>query len=548
MTTGVARAAEPGGPSPDRSLTSLARVLDELGTTLLNLVVGEGRLSSSVGGVGIHDPHDDSPLPPASLVLGVGVHEPHQVAALLLQLGKADAVGLIVRTPLVIDETIRMASDVSGVALLALARGASWTQVAALLRSVLAETEVGGGRADSVIEMPAGDLFTLANAVSALVDAPITIEDLDSRLIAFSSGQDDLDPLRFETILGRRCPARFRTMLEERGVFTAIYRSAEPIRVEMPDVLPRIAVAIRAGDEVLGSMWAVTEALTDQRRTAFTEAAALVALHMLRQRAGADVHRRLRTDLVATVLGGGASAGEAARQLDLAAGPAVVLALCTLPADPPVPAARAEADLQRSSDAFALHLATVHPGSACGLVRGVVYGILPVPADAEDGEDRAVRIAHAFLQRTGERIAFGIGIGRTVRTVADLAQSRLDADRALRVVRSGRAAGPVVRISDVYAAALLLELSDLVAMDIGLPDGPIRRLIEYDAEHHSHLALSLRAWLDAFGDVNAAATAVHVHPSTFRYRLRRLTEVGGLNLDDGDQRFTAMLQLRLLDV
>jgi DNA-binding PucR family transcriptional regulator len=56
---------------------------------------------------------------------------------------------------------------------------------------------------------------------------------------------------------------------------------------------------------------------------------------------------------------------------------------------------------------------------------------------------------------------------------------------------------------------------------------------------------TLRAWLDAFGDVTTAAAAVFVHPNTFRYRLRRLAEVGGLDLNDPDARFAAMLQLRV---
>ncbi|MFD1050894.1 helix-turn-helix domain-containing protein, partial [Kibdelosporangium lantanae] len=52
--------------------------------------------------------------------------------------------------------------------------------------------------------------------------------------------------------------------------------------------------------------------------------------------------------------------------------------------------------------------------------------------------------------------------------------------------------------------------------------------------------------LDAFGDVIAAASALHVHPNTFRYRLRRLTEISGLDLTDPDARFAAMLQLRVV--
>jgi len=57
---------------------------------------------------------------------------------------------------------------------------------------------------------------------------------------------------------------------------------------------------------------------------------------------------------------------------------------------------------------------------------------------------------------------------------------------------------------------------------------------------------TLRAWLDAFGDVNAAAAAVYVHPNTFRYRLRRLADVGGIDLGDPEARFAAMLQLRVV--
>jgi DNA-binding PucR family transcriptional regulator len=45
--------------------------------------------------------------------------------------------------------------------------------------------------------------------------------------------------------------------------------------------------------------------------------------------------------------------------------------------------------------------------------------------------------------------------------------------------------------------------------------------------------------------VIAASAAMYVHPNTFRYRLRRLAEVGGIDLSDPDARFSVMLQLRI---
>ena len=37
-----------------------------------------------------------------------------------------------------------------------------------------------------------------------------------------------------------------------------------------------------------------------------------------------------------------------------------------------------------------------------------------------------------------------------------------------------------------------------------------------------------------------------VHVNTFRYRLRRLAAVSGIDLGDPEQRFAAMLQLRVM--
>ena len=53
------------------------------------------------------------------------------------------------------------------------------------------------------------------------------------------------------------------------------------------------------------------------------------------------------------------------------------------------------------------------------------------------------------------------------------------------------------------------------------------------------------AWLDAMGDVRAAAQRLTVHPNTLRYRLRRATAVGGLQLDDPRSRLMHHLQLLL---
>jgi len=113
----------------------------------------------------------------------------------------------------------------------------------------------------------------------------------------------------------------------------------------------------------------------------------------------------------------------------------------------------------------------------------------------------------------------------------------------LRVLQRRRSRRTLASLSEVYAEALLI---DVAAADGHRPSGPVAGLAEYDRKHNSNLVETLAAWLDAFGDVNAAAEAVHVHPNTFRYRLHRIAEIGDVDLSDGESRFALMLQLRLL--
>lgn len=530
-----------------RPRATLGRVLDDLGSTLLEVIAGQVHPSTDVGGVVIHDPLDPPLLTDNTLVLGVGLAAPTEIVKVLHHLGEAKAAGLVIRVPAEIPPEVREAVDETGVVLFGLTRGASWVQVSALLRSLLAVDDLGDGDGETLAGAGAGDLFALAGAVSALLDAPITIEDLNSRVLAFSANQDQADESRKETVLGRQVPERYTRELEQLGIFRQLYSSDRPVYVTIPDIpavaLPRVAIRVRAGDEILGSMWAaVGGPLSAEREQAFIDSAKLVALHMLRHRAGADVERRLRAELVASLLEGGPTAAGAAARLGLVAGRSCVVALALSGADE---VSSLEAQLQRINGAFALHLAAVHPRSAVALVGGVVYGVIPLSDQGQATDQRAMAIAREFLDRIGESSDVVIGIGRVAADASELPRSRADADRALRVLRSGRATSRVARAEDVQTASLLLELGDLMAAERQQPTGPVARLASYDARHRAEMVETLRAWLDAFGDVGKAAAVMHVHPNTFRYRMRRLSQISGIDLDDPEARFAAMLELRL---
>lgn len=539
---------------------SLERVLDDLGMTLLEVVHGSTDETENIGGVSIYDPVDEPIYPEHAIVLGVGVNSPEQIVTMLNTLGPEGPAAVVMRSPIELSEAVRQASDDHGIVLLGLARGATWTQVAALLRSLLAEDDIGEARADSLGGIPSGDLFALANAISSLISAPVTIEDRSSRVLAFSDGQQHVDPGRVKTIIGRRVPARITQVLTERGVFRDLYRSDEPLEVGAINFddgysTERVAIGVRAGDEVLGTIWAATEGpLTPELTTTLRDAAKVVALHLLRVRAGAGVQRRLRAELLSTALEGGVGANDALSRLNLT-GKGVCVVAAALAKVPvggsDISEQSTMAERERFADAFAVHLSALRPGSAVALLSETVFAIIPAPNDP-DGE-RVVQTMTDFLDRLGGHTAALIAIGPTAQDLSGVARSRTTAQRVLRALHecnagttTERTAPNVARLADVHATVLTLELQELMVArgdDIG---GPILALLEHDRTHRAHLVETLRAWFDCFGDVREAAASLFIHPNTFRYRLRRATEIANIDLTNSDERFATMLQLRLI--
>jgi sugar diacid utilization regulator len=135
------------------------------------------------------------------------------------------------------------------------------------------------------------------------------------------------------------------------------------------------------------------------------------------------------------------------------------------------------------------------------------------------------------------------GVGPAVTGAAAVSGSRDLAEDVLDVVAAR--GGGVASLDEVRTAVVLRALGAVAAERPGLFGDGLSRLAAQDAEHGTAYVGTLRAYLDAFGDVAVAARRVCVHAKTLRYRLRRIAEVAGLDLTDPDARLAAHLELRL---
>ncbi|MHB8341617.1 MAG: PucR family transcriptional regulator, partial [Mycobacteriales bacterium] len=278
-------------------------------------------------------------------------------------------------------------------------------------------------------------------------------------------------------------------------------------------------------------------------RTALREAAGLAALHLIQHRSGEDLDRRRRSEALRTLLDGRGTVAWAAGELGVPArSESVVVALVPSGSTGVEAAVRA----QRTADLVALHCETYRRAAACVSIGATVYVLLP----GGSAEDQRVRtLVETLVHRVHQALRVGVraGISAVHPGLAAAATARREADQAVRALEGDPRGRLVAAIDDVRARVVLRELADHAERVPELTAGPLQALAALDRERGTAYVPTLRAYLDPFGDMSAAAARVNVHPNTFRYRVRRIAELSGINLEDPDERVVVELQLRFLE-
>ncbi|MFE6162231.1 PucR family transcriptional regulator [Streptomyces sp. NPDC056486] len=511
---------------------TLSDLLDVLGGSSVRAVASPGGLGVRVGEVLLYDA--DAPLPnaPGAVLLAVGIRPP-AAGPLLHAAAAAGMAAVVVRGA----DGPLSAAEQAGIALLAVDEDAAWHRVHLLLSSAAGARAGGPSSATSA----AGDLFALADAIAAAVGGATAIEDPRQRILAYSTvpGQA-VDEDRRQGILGLQVPESPDNAEQYRALFAA----GEPLRLPAldGDNLPRLAVAVRAGGETLGSLWVVDDGgLVPDAEDALAQAASTAALLLLRSRAAQELGRHLGGDLLRRVLDGTVDPATAAHRLGLGAGTDPVRVAAFVPAG-----ASTAPDIERTAlrllDLVRLQCDARYGRHACVLVDGVVYALLP--AVGERGAARHRQLAQDIVDRAGQalRVPVRAGLGALAAGLARAVDSRDDADLVLRCVDAER---PVALVEDIQARVALLRLGELVSGRREFEGGTWARVLTHDAAHGTDYARTVRAWLDAGCDMAGAAERLAVHPNTCRYRLRQAREHVGLELDDPDERLVLWLQARL---
>jgi purine catabolism regulator len=344
-----------------------------------------------------------------------------------------------------------------------------------------------------------------------------------------------------------------RHSLKQREQLPAILRNrkaaANARQTYWQQILPvenmgRLVSPIVSGDRARGYLSVVGPAgsldLLDS--LAVEHGAAACALEMAKAKAVSEAKKSLRGDFLEGLLAGTLPEDEVDRlagRLDHDTdSPHVILTLGWAGNNPPT-LRRLETTLSWLLN-YHTRPALVH---AYGGQYLCVFQALKDETDLDPAYDLARRVIEQVEAEFPEAVLIG-GMSGPAPALAEWPRVYREALQAMDVGRRLHLTNRIVEFNSLGVFRLLSELETIpnvqdFAMQI------IGPLVRYDEQHRGSLVQTLGAYFDHHGNISQTAESLFVHRNTLLYRMDRIQELTGQDLNNSDMRLALHLSLKL---
>ncbi|GAB3576249.1 helix-turn-helix domain-containing protein [Amycolatopsis endophytica] len=390
------------------------------------------------------------------------------------------------------------------------------------------------------------DLQRVVDTLARQLGRAVAVDDVHFRLLAYSAQAGLIDDMRARVVLTREAPPEAVAWLRRFRLSRADGPVRLPAAAEL-DLLPRVAIPIRFQGVQFGYLWLIDadEPVDDAGLALARTAAGEAAEVLFRERALGELHdarvgEYLR-DLMSEDEVARALAADGLVESDLFAARGDVVAVVVAP----LPVAGQQVD---EGDRLALGAALRAAAGAMPFRESMVlvrpdHGLLVVTRRAMERVPRlADELCSSAVRRLGRADrwrAVVAGVGRATARLADAATSYRQALDAIRVADVIPVFRPVARHDALGIYALLAAQPRDQLRSIGVAQA-ITALLDTDPA----LLVTAETFLDRAGDSRAAAEQLGVHRATIYHRLRRVGELTGFDLSDGERRLVLHLGIK----
>ncbi|UKJ80772.1 PucR family transcriptional regulator [Priestia megaterium] len=392
-------------------------------------------------------------------------------------------------------------------------------------------------------------LEEFADRISEVLNCPITIEDANHRLLAYSTHDERTDQARIATIIGRRVPEKVINNLWKEGIIPKLLETNEPVRVKNINEIglgDRIAISIWKNKEVLGFIWAVEieKALGDEEVELLKKAANVLKNKLLQLQIRKYKREERSQEFFWKLLTGHIKSRQEISE-------AFYEAQITAPSTFSIAIFRFQEDITPEAERqISYMLKTMHR------LKIVLYTIdcndliLLLSLDAvENPLDEQRDFVDYFRGNMYERF----DVTQIKASCSSIYSSHDHIEKsykeALNVLdmksKFPEETKEIINYQELGIYQFLDVILEKRAHD-QFENHSLKKLTDYDLRHNSNLVETLEVFLNNDNNINEAAKELNVHMNTLSYRLKRISEIGDINLKDVNQKITLYIDIKLM--
>jgi PucR family transcriptional regulator, purine catabolism regulatory protein len=401
----------------------------------------------------------------------------------------------------------------------------------------------------------------ICRTLSELLDSAVSVEDASFHLLAHAGGARS-DPHRRETIARHGTPPRVLYDPQIQSMLREVTEHRHPMKVPAFPHLGmhrgRIIAPILAANQLLGVI-SILDHPPDNDELAFMaveQAAMAMALALTKEREVSEVEGRLRgeflDDLVHGTYGDEPSAERRARHVGYPLAGRHVLMVVDVDDFRGFLRTRqiSEDGIQAIKREFLRRVSGViragHPRAILDARSDSVVTLLPLGTEVpQDHSERLTALGHQIREvivdwRPGFTVS--VGLSAPVEAPAGVPTAHREVRAVMDTLARFKRWSQVVAVPELGLTGLLAGVSDERLVEFA--SRHLGTLAEHDRARNGSLVGTLKAYLEE-GEQQAAARRLRIHPNTLRYRLDRVREISGAELDDPETRLNLAVALRV---
>jgi purine catabolism regulator len=399
----------------------------------------------------------------------------------------------------------------------------------------------------------------ICRTLAELLESAVVIEDASFHLLAHAGGSGD--PHRKETILRQGTPQRVLFDPQIQRMLREVEANRGPMKVPaFPHVgmsRERLIAPILAAGQVLGYISVLDHPPHNEELAfmAIEQAALVLALAIAKERELSEVEGRVRGEFLEDLLNGTygeeAAAQRRARHLGYPLHGNHIVMLVDIDDFRGFNRARqiSEDAIQALKREFLRRVTGVVRSSyPRALVLGrsdSVVSLLPLGTEPGDHQARGQALGLQVRQAIADwkpGFTVSVGFSGPAEAPAGVAGAQREVTSVMESLARFKRWGQVVAVPELGLTGLLAAVTDERLVDYSRRHlGP---LIAHDASRKGSLVATLRAYMET-GEQQQAASRLRVHPNTLRYRLDRIREISGVDLEDPETRLNLAVALRV---